>query len=316
MREEVENREKPARKSQRSLLYIGLLAAIVLGSVASYAGWWVNFRAFRPEFSAAEPLTVKDEVLSNTILLWRETVLTSPVEGVVHYPQGREIVRVAGGDVVAEILSGNGKSVVRAPFSGYFVCGTDGMEGKWEFSKVWPGDGELPKSGALSLRADGEGVGRGNPVGKLIPQPQELRGIAYIGMDAVTRGQVGKGFLMFSVGGERPKKAGIRAVQDYGSKAKVYFTLPFFPTKMVSKRNLELEFFHGEKKGVVLPESALMQRDGGMGVYAFSAGKLEYRSVKGQPLPKSRFLVTEGLKAGDLVLSQASLGEERKVLLW
>jgi hypothetical protein len=121
---------------------------------------------------------------------------------------------------------------------------------------------------------------------------------------------------MFSVGGERPKKAGIRAVQDYGSKAKVYFTLPFFPTKMVSKRNLELEFFHGEKKGVVLPESALMQRDGGMGVYAFSAGKLEYRSVKGQPLPKSRFLVTEGLKAGDLVLSQASLGEERKVLLW
>lgn len=153
-------------------------------------------------------------------------------------------------------------------------------------------------------------------VGKLIPQPQELRAIAYVGMDEATRGQVRKGSILFSVEGERPQKALIRAVQDYGSKAKVYVTLPFFQVTMLSSRNREIEFFHGELKGVVLPESAILQKDGGVGVYAFCAGKLQYRNVTGQPLPKSRYLVTAGLKAGDLVLTQAAVGAERKVLLW
>lgn len=316
MERESADKEQTSRKRSGSWIYRGLLFAIVAGSVAAYFGWWSNFRSFRPEFSTAEPIAIRDAAKSRTMLLWKETILVSPFDGAVHFPLGPEAVRVSKGDIVAEILSGSRKTVIKVPESGYFIPALDGFEGKWGFSDAWPGDGELPTAGSLEFKAEGERVARGESLGKLVPQPQELRAIAYVGMDESIRGQIKRGSMLFSLGGERPQKALIRAVQDYGSKVKVYVTLPFFPMTVINSRSREVEFFHGESKGVVIPESAVLQKDGGVGVYAFSSGKLEYRNVTGQPLPKSRFLVTGGLKAGDLVLSRAALGAERKVLLW
>jgi hypothetical protein len=314
-REPAGNERSPGKRTG-PWLYRGLLVVIVVGSLAVYLGWWTHFRSYRPEFSTAEPLTIRETVSSRTILLWGETVLVSPVDGVVHFPLGPGTVRVSKGDIVVEILSGSQKAIIKVPQSGYFVPGLDGLEGKWSFSGAWPGDGELPPAGSLKWKAEGERVSRGRSVGKLIPQPQELRAIAYVEMDEATRGQIRKGTVLFSIDGERPQQAFIRAVQDYGSKAKVYVTLPFFPMTMANSRSRQIEFFQGELKGVVVPESALLQKAGGVGVYAFCSGKLEYRNVTGKPLADSRFLVTGGLKAGDLVLSQAAVGAERKVLLW
>jgi hypothetical protein len=310
------SKEQPARKHAVRWGYWGLLVAILAGGVAAYFGWWSNFRACRPEFSTAEPLTIREKAPSRSVLLWSESILTSPLDGAVHYPLGVEPVRVGKGDVVAEVLTGSQRAIVRAPFSGYFIPGLDGLEGKWNFSDVWPGDGELPAGFLLRPKAEGERVGRGGSLGKLIPQPQELRAIAYVEMDESVRGQIGKGVIMFAFDGERPQRALVRAVHDFGPKAKVYMTLPIFPMSITLCRSKEIEFFHGEMNGVVLPESAVIQKAGAMGVYAFASGKLEYRSVSGQPLPGARFLVVNGLKAGDLVLSRASAGGERKVLLW
>jgi hypothetical protein len=303
-------------KALRSWLYMALLAAIIAGSAAAYLGWWSNFRSFRPEFSTAEPLLIKETAKTDSVLLWGEIVIVSPAEGKVHYPFGIKPARVSKGETVAVVRTGNRDMDVKAPQSGYFVPGLDGLEGKWTFSGTWPGDGQLPTAGNLSLKLEGTRIYVGKGLGKLVPQPQDLRAIAYLGMDEGTRGQIKRGFVLFSLAGERPQKALIRAVQDYGPKAKIYITLPYFPMEVMSSRLREIEFFHGERKGVVLPESAILQKSGGMGVFAFDSGKLEYRGVKGQPLPGSRFLVTEGLKAGELVLSRASLGAERKVLLW
>jgi len=314
-RETTSGNGKPG-KAVRSWLYIGLLAAIVAGSAAAYLGWWSNFRSFRPEFSTAEPLLIKETATTDSVLLWGERVIVSPSEGKLHYPFGKEPARVSKGDTIAVVRSGNGGVAVKAAESGYFIPALDGSEGKWTFSGIWPGDGQLPAAGSLTWKSEGTRVSSGKGIGKLIPQPQELRAIAYLAMDEAMRVQVKRGFVLFSLAGERPQKALIRAVQDYGPKAKVYITLPFFPMRALSSRGREIEFFHGERRGVVLPESAILQKSGGMGVFAFDSGKLEYRGIKGQPLPGSRFLVTEGLKAGELVLSRASLGAERKVLLW
>ena len=316
MERETTSTNAKTGKAVRSWLYIGLLAAIIAGSAAAYLGWWSNFRSFRPEFSTAEPLLIKETATTESVLLWAESVIVSPADGKVHYPLGKEPARVSKGDVVAEVRSENGNTAVKALQSGYFVPALDRFEGKWSFSGIWPGDGQLPSAGNLAWKHEGTRVSRGEGIGKLIPQPQDLRVIAYLGMDNAARGQVERGFVLFSLEGERPQKAPIRAVQDYGPKAKIYITLPFFPLRVLSSRVREIEFFHGERKGVVLPESAILQKSGSMGVFAFDSGKLEYRGIKGQPLAGSRFLVTEGLKAGELVLSQASLGAERKVLLW
>ncbi len=316
MKEEKDTRESSSRQRAKTWIYRGLVVAIVLGGIVAYLGWWSHFRNFRPEFATAEPLCLREKTPSMTVFLWEEQLLVAPFDGVVHYPLGPVPSRVSKGEIVAEIISGPKRVAIQAPKSGYFVPGLDGLEGKWSFSGVWPGDGEIPQGRHLKWKKDGENVAGGRAIGKLVPQPQDLRAVAYIGADEAARRQIKSGAVLFSMNGERPQKARIRAVQDYGSKAKVYLTLPFFPLQAVSSRSGEVDFFHSGIEGVVVPESAVLQKDGGLGVFAFSSGKLQYRGVTGQPLPKSLFLVTGGLKAGDLVLGQASLGAERKVVLW
>lgn len=307
---------KEGRKRNLRWGYWALFVAILAGSAAAYFAWWSNFRSLRPEFTVAEPLSIREKARTRAVLLWSESVLSAPLEGVVHYPQGTEAVRVSKNEVVAEVVSGSRRAVILAPNSGYFLPGLDGLEGKWNFSDLWPGDGQLP--GAAKFRRIGEGsrLRKGDPLGKILPQPQELRAIAYVEADRAIRKQIENGVLLFALSGERPQRASIRAVQDFGPKVKVYLSLPSFPIGIPYTRAQEIEFSHGEEKGVVLPESAILQKEGKMGVFVFVSGKLEYHPVLGLPLPGARFLVTEGLRPGDLVLTRAEAGAERKVLLW
>ena len=161
MERESADKEQPSRKKAGSWIYRGLLIAIVAGSVAAYFCWWSNFRSFRPEFSTAEPIVIRDAAKATTMLLWKETVLVSPFDGAVHFPLGPETVRVSKGDIVAEILSGSRKTVIKAPESGYFLPALDGLEGKWSFSDAWPGDWELPTAGSVDCRVEGQRVARG-----------------------------------------------------------------------------------------------------------------------------------------------------------
>jgi len=307
---------KQGRKPNVRWGYWALLAVILAGSASAYLAWWSNFNSMRPEFAVAEPFSIHEKTKARTVLLWSESVLASPLDGAVHYPQGVEPVRVSKDETVAEVISGNRKAVIRAPQSGYFLPGLDGLEGKWNFSDLWPGDGQLPAVSKFRRIGEGSRVGRGDPVGKILPQPQELRAIAYVDAEEAVRRQIGNGILRFSLAGERPQRATVRAVQDFGPKVKAYLSLPVFPLWIAVSREREFEFYQGEQMGIVLPESAILQKEGKLGVFAFVSGKLEYLPVLGQPLPGSRFLVTSGLRAGDLVLSRAEAGAERKVLLW
>jgi hypothetical protein len=310
------NGGKQGRKRNLRWGYWALLAAILAASSMAYLAWWSNFRSLRPEFSIAEPFSIHEKTQTRVALLWSETVLASPVDGAVHYPQGEEAVRVAKNEAVAEVVSGGRKAVVLAPQSGYFLPGVDGLEGRWNFSDLWPGDGQLPDAAKFRRIPEGSRLRKGEPLGKILPQPQELRAIAYVEADEAVKKQVEGGMLHFALPGERPQRARVRAVQDFGPKVKAYLSLPFFPPEISFSRETEFEFFQGEKKGVVLPESAILQKEGKLGVFAFVSGKLEVRPVLGQPLPGARFLVIEGLRPGDLVLTRAEAGAERKVLLW
>ena len=110
--------------------------------------------------------------------MWKDVAVRAPAEGIVTYPQGTGPVRVARGTVVARISSGNrlrGQSNISRDTS----AALDGMEQSWRYSELWPGFQPLPEPSPLNRLKDGLLVGKGQPVGKPIEQPQELRFMGY-----------------------------------------------------------------------------------------------------------------------------------------
>ncbi len=65
---------------------------------------------------------------------------------------------------------------------------------------------------------------------------------------------------------EWPAKAEVRVARFFESKVKLYLTLPFFPASVITSREMDLLLEAGERSGVSVPESAVLLREGRLGV--------------------------------------------------
>jgi len=251
------------------------------------------------------------------ILLWDEEVLAAPRDGNVKYPSGRGPIRVPRGAVVARISSGNAAAEVKAPNDGYFVAGLDGSEENWRYSLLWPGINELPAPTPIRMINDEALVSKGENIGKLVPQPQELRMIGYVDLTEEMKDCLNANRVMAKMDElDTSSRAFVRVFETYGHRAKVYINIPWFPPKMLMSRKYNLLVETGETTGVTIPESAIGIKDGRQGAFIIKGSDSSFIEVKGRPIDGSTFLVTEGLKLGDAVIVDAYSAREGKVQIW
>ena len=111
-------------------------------------------------------------------------------------------------------------------------------------------------------------------------------------------------------------RAFVRVFEAYGYKAKVLLNIPWFPPQMLMSRKYNLIAETGETPGVAVPESAIETKDGQMGAYVLKGSNSSFVEVKGRPIDGSRFLVTEGLRLGDAVITNAYGAREGRVQIW
>ncbi|MGI6782637.1 MAG: hypothetical protein ACOX5A_00305 [Aminivibrio sp.] len=299
----------------RKVLYFSAILVIAVGAVNAYFLWWELRESQNPDLVAAVSYTHADRIPARAILFWREEKVLSKWAGTVSYPSifpGR----VARGDTVAVVDGPAGKMAVKAERAGYFLPALDGAEGDWTYSALWGGMDPLPKAPKAEFFAPGTRVEKGSPVGKLAPQPQELRCILYADAAPSLARDIRKGFVRVKTrADEWPLRAEVRAARFRESKVKLYLTLPFFPSELISSRELSLILEAGEKTGVAVPESAVTIRGGKLGVLMVDDG-VHFKEVKGAPADEGRFFITEGLRPGQIVVLNAQSGKEGKIRLW
>jgi hypothetical protein len=249
--------------------------------------------------------------------LWNEEVIASPLAGTVKFPQGAGPLRVSKGAVVAIVTSGSSSASIRAKEEGYFIAGLDGSEGQWKYSTLWPGQKELPEPPPVKMMNDSVSVGKGEPVGKIIPQPQELRLIGYADMTGDVTEKLASNKVMVKMDTlDTPSRAYVRVYDVIGHKAKIYMDIPWFPPQILLSRRYDLILETGEMSGVAVPESSVGVNDGKKGVYVLKGSEASFVEVKGKIIDGSKFLVTEGLRLGDAVIVDAYGAREGKVRLW
>ncbi len=230
---------------------------------------------------------------------------------------GTDPIRVYKGAVVAKVTSGGNVHEIKAPAEGYFVAGVDGREENWRYASLWPGAEAFPNVGRVKTIKDGASVKSGTPIGKIVPQPQDLRFIGYADLTGGLGEKLAANRVMVKMDAlDTPSRAQVRVYETFGHRAKIYLGMPWFPPELVLSRNYDLMIEAGEASGVVVPESAVTMRDGRVGTYVIKGSEAEFHDVEGRLVDGGRYLVTKGIQLGDAVIVDAEAAREGRVKLW
>ncbi|MDO4559973.1 MAG: HlyD family efflux transporter periplasmic adaptor subunit [bacterium] len=301
------------KRTFRVTYWLGVLVIAVLW-IWAFKSYFDRYEYLHPEITWAVPGIDTQIIKVKGLLLWKESVLLSPAAGTLTYPLGKGPVRVARGAVVARV----GGREVKAYQQGYFVAGKDGQESKWRYSSLWPaGRQEFAAAVKLHYLSDNTAAMRGQIVGKIIEQPQELRFIGYMPLRGDVEEQIKRKKLRVRIDSEDTvSSAKIRVTQKAGNLTKIYLTMPWFPPEFILSRNYTLIIDAGQTEGALVPQSAIIEKGGRTGIYMVRGARVVFVPVEGKKLANNKFLVTKGITVGDAVVEEGAAAREGRIQLW
>lgn len=296
---------------KRVIYWLVLITLAVLW-VFGYLSYVDHHKRTNPRITWGVPWTEWYLIPVKGALIWQERVVRSPSSGPVVYPRGEGPVKVPAGAVVARVGGVN----VKAPVQGIFLARLDRMEGIWRYAYLWDRRDQLPPVApepSPPLRT----ASPGQPVGKVIEFPQEIRFLGYVPLD----GTVPESIKARSLSVRRDRFevnlfGEVRFYEIHGPKALVYMDLPWMTEEVVTSRVMELMVEAGRFDGIAIPERSVVQRDGVTGIYVVRGNISSFRPVEGRPIGGNRFLVMKGLSLGEAVIVDGQMAKEGRVQLW
>ncbi len=299
------------------MLYYALFLAIFWGGFELYFYWLNNYKSSHPDIIEAMPSGYVEEQPFTGILLWDEQLIYAPDDGVYNYPDPKPR-RVSKGEIIAA-LDG---IAVHAPFTAYFYPALDGQEGHWTYARLWPDFSPFPYFRPAVLLENGILLRRGAPIGKLVPQPQNLRCIAYLdrspSLERNFKMQNPSVNIKTALDGKE-FKADIVAVKSSGQKAKVYLRLPFFPPELLRTREFRAHIVTGSQRGVMIPDTAVITRGGHNLVFLLQGNQIISRDIDGFPVidnNNNNFFVMKGVSPGDRMIRDAEDVQDVNMRIW
>ena len=222
-----------------------------------------------------------------------------------------------------EILAALDGTAVHSPYPAYFYPGLDGQEGNWVYPKLWPEFAPFPEFNNADLIENGTHLrrGRGDPIGKLVPQPQVLRCIAYLdrtpSLERALRKRDNPTIRIRTEYEGKDRKAEVVAVKSSAQKFKVYLRLPFFPPEVLRSRLFTAQVVTDVQKGVMVPDSAVIMRNGKNMIFIVKGNTPELQEVEGFPTGDEEFFIEEGVQPGTkLILNADKINLDENLRIW
>ncbi len=305
----------PEKKSRAfSITYwLGVLVIIVLW-VWAFKLYFDRYEYLHPDITWATPGIATQHLKVSGYHLWKENDIRAPVYFVCVYSINSCQLRVPRGAVVARV----GGRDVKAYQQGYFVAGKDGREQGWRYSALWHAKrSEFAAESKLRYFGNGAQVARGQMIGKIAEQPQELRFIGYLPMRGDVAKQLKSERLRVRMDAEDTvTDAEVRVTLKEGGLTKFALAMPWFQPEMLMSRSYELIVDAGQTRGAMIPQSALIKKGGKDGVYMIRGARVVFAPVSGKMLNGGMFLATKGISVGDAVVEDAASAREGRIQLW
>ncbi|MBQ7195927.1 MAG: hypothetical protein IJS40_00790 [Synergistaceae bacterium] len=292
------------KKIIQKIIYYIIVVFIMMMGFKVYKIWYENYKLSTPQLIEAMSTNYSEEQPLNGILLWDEQLIYAPQDGIFTYPSPRPRYVSKG-----EMLAALDGVPVRAPYPAYFYPALDGQEGNWVYPKLWPDFAPFPEFNTASLIENGTFLGRGEPIGKLIPQPQVLRCIAYLDTTpSLARALDNKNNPTIRIRTElegKERRAEVVAVKSSGQKLKVYLRLPFFPPNILHSRLFTASVVTDVQKGVMVPDTAVITREGKNMVFIVNGNSTELHAIEGFPADEGDFFIEKGVQPGNKLILNA-----------
>ena len=143
--------------------------------------------------------------------------------------------------------------------------------------------------------------------------PQELRAVGYADLTPALDKQLKRGLISLRRGPKDPLyQAEVRVVRKMGHRVKLYLSLPFFPVNIVKKRSVSYLISTEEHVGVSIPQSAVISREGKLGVFIVEGNYARFKEV----IPDRSSFSLQVTSARNIVILKADHAREGRVELW
>lgn len=308
-------RKRKRRGLPQRILYYSIILFIFITAYRVYKAWLEDYRLSHPQMIEALAADYSEEQPLEGILLWDEQLIYAPQDGILTYPSPRPRI-VSKGEILAAL---DGRAVY-APYPGYFYPALDGQEGSWVYPKLWPDFAPFPEFHDAELIENGTYIKRGEPIGKIAPQPQVLRCIAYLDYTpSLERALKNKDNPVIRIRTEydgKDRKSEVVAVKSSGQKLKVYLRLPFFPPSMLRSRAFRASVVTDIQKGIMVPDTAVITREGKNKVFIVQGNSAVIREVEGFPADEKNFFIEKGVRQGDKVILEAEMIKDINGRFW
>lgn len=299
---------------RKGLLSAAMALLVIFFIARIYFMWLDNYYLTHPDIIEASAAGYAEEQPLDGILLWDEQLVFAPQSGVLTYPSPHPRL-VAKGEIIAA-LDG---TAVRALYPAYFFPALDGQEGNWVYSRLWPDFVPFPFFKPAVLLENGIQLRKGAPIGKLVTQPQNLRCIAYLDATPSLERSLGMNNPTVRVRLKpegREFKAEVTAQKWSGRKIKVCINLPFFPPSLLKSRKFSASIVEARRSGVMIPESAVITKDGRNIVFMLHGNTVASEDVDGWPSGDGSFFVIKGLRPGMRIVMNAEKVYDNMTLMW
>jgi len=280
------------------------LAVLALGFIYQLG---VNTRStiskLGQDIKAVEYGVLEDKLRGKAIVLRKEEVVLAESEG--HFENMlKEKERTPKGSLLGYYMNSQGKTPLRAAVSGIFTCNTDGLEEVFRDVNLQSITPEVFKY-KTTHKIEGQPTQAGQAVYKIVDSLHPTRLLVHLPLDEINFDvEVKQKVNIYFEGKDLGKAEIIEMKKDFGELL-IIIEFDGFREDLLSQRYIEIEVVFDSQEGYIIPEKALIEREGKKGIYCLNGEDITFKPVN-VIKTKDGMLIVKGLNENDMLLTNPS----------
>ncbi len=295
----LERRDK-RMSVMRVALLLGL-AVLVLGMLYRLgAGAVSTLSRLHRDVEVAQFGTVEDKLTGQAIVINKEDVVPASADG--HFENMvKEQEKISKGILLGYLVTSQGQVPLRAQESGTFMRQIDGLEEVMQNIDLQSVTPEVFKYKPTQVKADQPAVS-GQPLYKIVDSLEPNQLLLHFPLQDVDFEVKPQQQVKIRLGGKDLESAVITDMKEDFGELLLLIRFKGFQEELLAQRFIEVEVVFNAYSGYMIPEKALVESDGGKGIYCSNGEDISFKSVKILKT-KDDICIVEGLQQNEMYVT-------------
>jgi len=293
-------KRKIMQRSALKMILLSGLALLILGFIYQVGqNTYAAIVKLNRDIKVADYGQMEDKLSGAAIVLNKEELASAEFEGrFENMVKDRE--RTSKGTLLGYYVSSRGQAPLRAPVSGIFTRRTDGLEEVFREINLQTVSPEIFEY-QTSTVAEDKPIQAGQAVYKIVNNLAPTRLLVHFPLDKIDFDIVAKQQVNVISAEKDLGKATVKDMKtDFGEMLMI---LEFngFREELLNQRYIGVDVVFDSKSGYLVPEKALVEREGKKGIYCTKDEDITFKPVQIIKIKEGKAVV-EGLNKNDLLV--------------